>query len=155
MDCKRSEAHSYCTRLSGVGNQYRQLGPPIRITAQIFVPQIRAHDPLFIWAHLAMGRPTLGNLLPYFATASCVLWGRTFLVGARLTGRGLSQMATVKGGRGGRPRGPVPLGSHVHSGTHCRYPYSTVTKLGGFTTGQGPGHLGLGYSSHCFHSACL
>ena len=47
MNRKRSETYSYCTRLPGVGNQYRQLGLPIRITAQIFVPQIRAHDHLF------------------------------------------------------------------------------------------------------------
>ena len=42
LNRKRSETYSYCTRLPGVGNQYRQLDPPIRITAQIFVPQIRA-----------------------------------------------------------------------------------------------------------------
>ena len=154
MNRKRSEAYSYCTRLPGVGCQYRPLGPPIRITAQIFVPQIRAHDPLFIWAHLAMGRPALGNLLPYFATASCVFWAAHSWLVPALWG-GLFRLAMVMGRKRGHSRGPALLDSHVNSGTHCHYPCSTITILGGFTTGQGPGHLGLGYDSHCFRSACL
>ena len=99
--------------------RYRQLDPPIRITAQIFVPQIRAHDPLFIWAHLAMGRPTLENLLPYFATASCVFRGRAFLVGARPMG------GAIPVGHGhGKEEGPLSWACSLGLSRQFRYALS-------------------------------